>query len=111
MKAHRKRRKFRLIEVDAFDARRGYRRCTPPGVGLSFADGPNAIADFWRSRTGRLLVRFSSQGYVFHLEALRRGGKKISADDMTEFEEYVADTLVEWVTEGLDEIPESCYDF
>lgn len=43
--------------------------------------------------------------------ALRTGGKKISADDMTEFEEYVADTLVEWVTEGLDEIPESCYDF
>ncbi len=30
---------------------------------------------------------------------------------MTEFEEYVADTLDEWIIEGVDEIPESCYDF
>ena len=111
MNARRKRRKFRLVEVNAFDARRGYRRC-PPGVEISFGDGPiAATADFWWSRTGSLLVRFCSQGYVFHLEAFRTGGKKISADGMAEFQDYVADKLVEWVTEGVDEIPESCYDF
>lgn len=111
MNARRKHRKFRLVEVDAFDARRGYTRCTPPGVGIFFVDGPNAIADFWRNRAGSLVVRLSSQGYVFHLEALRTDGKTISVDDMTEFEEYVADTLDEWIIEGVDEIPESCYDF
>jgi hypothetical protein len=39
---------------------------------------------------------------------MRSNGKKISTDDMTEFEEYVADMLNEWITEGVDEVPESC---
>ncbi len=108
MNARRKDRKFKLVEIDAFDARCGYKRCAPPGIGIFFIEGPNAIADFWRNRTGSLVVRLSSQGYVFHFEARRNNGKKISVDDMVEFEEYVADMLEDWITEGVDEVPESC---
>ena len=46
---------FRLVEIDEFDARRGYRRCDPPGIGVHMGgDGPNpeAEADFWRDRAG-----------------------------------------------------------
>lgn len=106
------RRKFKLVEVAAFDARRGYRRCSLlPGVLVYYGDELGAQADFWRDRTGRLFARFTSQGYVFHLEAMRANGKQLSDSDMTGFEMYVSELLNEWVIEGVDELPESCYDY
>lgn len=110
MNAHHKQRKFKLIEVVAFDARRGYTRCKTPGVCISLGNRtPNPIADFWWNKKGGLFVRFSCyDGYVCHFEAKRTGSKKISENDLDDFEEYIADTLLEWVIEGVDEIPSSC---
>lgn len=110
MSERSKPRKFRLDEVNTFDARRGYRRCTPPGVGVEFIGGPSANADFWRDRAGKLFVRFSSQGYIYHLEASRIDGMSISTHDMSELEEYIVGSLKMWMIEGVDDSPISCID-
>ena len=110
MIAQPKQQKFKLAEANAFDARR-YKRCKPPGVGVSFGRGRSANADFWRDKEGKLFVRFSSQGYIFHLEASRIDGMPISIDDMSEFEEYIAESLSTWLVEGVDDSPTSCLDY
>src|SRR5688572_28393453 len=105
-----KRRTFRFVEVDKFDARRGYRRSTPPGIEISGGDWPSAVADFWTNRDGKWVIRLSSLGYVFHLEAFRTDGRQLSTHDMDEFKECVLELLEEWVIEGVDDLPESIYD-
>jgi hypothetical protein len=78
-------------------------------VGVSYERGPSALADFWRDRTGKLVVRFSSQGYIFHLEAALTSGKPIPEDKLNDFGEYVSNILLEWLVEGVDELPDSIY--
>ena len=107
MKTRRKGRKYKLIETGGFDARRGYKRCSLPGVGVFYEDGTNAIADFWKDKTEKLVVRFSSQGYIFHFEALLVSGKQITEDKMEDFGQYVMNVLLEWLAEGVDDIPNS----
>lgn len=102
------RKLFRLTLIAPFDARRGYTRCDPPGVGISVGSSNPLCADsdFWRSRTGSFVVRISSKGYVYHLEALHTSGEQIHQDDMGDVVDYIADVLYEWVREGyLDEVP------
>lgn len=69
---------------------------------------PRADADFWTDRNGWLVVRFSSQGYAFHFEALLAGGGQVIDIELREqeFEDYIADKACEWVSEGIDESPE-----
>jgi hypothetical protein len=117
MIGRRKLLKFRLIEINAFDARRGYKRCTLPGVGYTPPDDPMSpfqsipvTADFWRNRTGGLVVRFSSnQPYVFHFEALLANGKPVPEEDLEEFGEYVAAVLYDWG--GADDPPDPEFSF
>ena len=104
---------FRLVEIDEFDARRGYRRCDPPGIGVHMGgDGPNpeAEADFWRDRAGGLVVRFSSQGYRLHFTAKLTDGGPVPESAMRDFCDFVGDTLFQWVIEGVDDLPNSIYD-
>lgn len=111
MSGRRKATKFRLVEIADFDARRGYKRCTLPGVSAYFGrQRPSAHANFWRDRTGNLVVRFSCEGYVFHFEASIVPDKQITEDDMHEFGEYVAEKLFEWVDDGIDDLPSSLYE-
>ncbi len=58
---------FKLNEIEEFDARRGYERCTILGV-VTHANGMKAMADFWKDHNRRLVIRFSSLGYKYHLE-------------------------------------------
>lgn len=109
--AEHKSRTFTLAEVEPFDARRGYKRCNPPGVGVSFGRGASANSDFWRDRAGNLFVRFSSIGYVYHLQALRIDGNLISAKDMDDLIEYIVSALQSWIIEGVDDSPISCIDY
>jgi hypothetical protein len=97
---------FVLARVPPFDARRGYRRPQPTGVGVAGHD-QEAIADFWRGRDGGLFVRFTSQGYVFHYEARLQSGAPIEQADMEAFALYVSDVLMEWLCEGVDDDPSS----
>ncbi len=117
MTAHRKMPKFRLIEISAFDARRGYKRCTLPGVGYTPPADPLSpyrpipvTADFWRNRTGGLVVRFSSnQPYVFHFEALLANGKPVPEEDIEEFGDYIKQILYDWG--GADDPPDPEFSF
>ena len=103
-------RTFRLEPIPAFDARRGYRKCVPSGVGVHVGREPKAEASFWRDRAGALVVRCSSQGYRIHLAATLANGDAVPATAMDDFCDHVAKTLVEWVTEGVDDLPDSIYE-
>ncbi len=94
MKARRNDWRFKLVEIHPFDARRGYTRCVPPGVGCA---GTSADSDFWRDRTGKLVVRCSRQGEAYHFEALLASGEDVPEEAMWEFGEYIGELLFEWV--------------
>lgn len=113
MPARRKRQKFNLVEIDAFDARRGYKRCSIPGAGYTPPVNPMSpfrpipvAADFWRNKTGGLVVRFSSnQPYVFHFEALLANGKPVPEERIAELADYVSTAvLCDWG--GADDPPD-----
>ena len=55
---------LKLTPIAQFDARRGYRRWCLPGVGVRMGDSPQAVADIWEDREGRLFTRFESLGYL-----------------------------------------------
>lgn len=80
-----------------------------PGVGVTCGRDTSALANFWRDRTGKLVVRFSSQGYIFHLEATLASGKPIPENKLNDFGEYVANILLDWLIEGADDLPDSMY--
>lgn len=117
MNVHRKTPKFSLVKISAFDARRGYKRCTLSGVGHTPPADPLSpyrpipvTADFWRDRTGGLVVRFSSnQPYVFHFKALLANGKPVTEEDIQEFGEYIAEILFDWG--GADDPPDPEFSF
>lgn len=89
--------------IDGFDARRGYRRCNPPGVGgtISFS----AVADLWRDRAGNVVTRFASQGYRFSFMVMHRSGRALLDAEMDDFCEYLADVVHLWLIEGVDDEP------
>ena len=101
----RKSRKFKLIEITVFDARRGYKRCNPIGVG-TIVEGAKANADFQTDRKGQLVVRFSSQGYNYRFKGLLASGRHISEEKMGDFQEYIVEMLCEWLCDGVDDCPE-----
>lgn len=112
MAKRRKRLKFTLVEIDAFDARQGYKRCSIKGVAgqtdphllVPFPPIPLA-ADFWRNRDRGLVVRFSStQPYVFHFEAFLDNGEPVPERDIEEFADYVSEVLIDWG--GADDPPD-----
>ena len=107
MRTQRRRPVFRLESIAAFDARRGYRRCQLPCVGVTVPDRAKATADLWRSPTGRLVARFYSLGYVYHLQARRADGREVADGEMDEFFDFVSNALFEWVIDGVDDQPDT----
>ena len=111
MATKRKRLMFTLAEIDAFDARQGYRRCSVKRITgetdphpVSPFRGIRLVADLWRNREGRLVVRFSSnQPYVFHFEGFRINGDPVSEADVREFADYISEVLHDWA--GADDPP------
>lgn len=99
-------KRFRLRAVDEFDARRGYVRCDPPGMGVRIGKGPDANADFWRDRQGNLVVRCSSQGYRMHLAAALADGSAVPPSAMDELCDFLAEVLLDWIVEGVDDDPD-----
>ena len=96
---------FELSSAAAFDARRGYQRCDPPGLGVQM-DRRSAHADLWRDCSGRLLVRFSSSGYVWSMECSLASGKRVPDTRLESCVEWLRDVLVEWMVDGVDDEPE-----
>jgi hypothetical protein len=96
--------RYRLVSIRPFDARRGYRRSTPPGVCTELEERV-ATAQFWRNREGRLVARFSSSGYVYHFAVLLASGDEVpEGDEQLPF--TMGDVLLEWLVDGVDDAPE-----
>jgi hypothetical protein len=100
-------REFRLEPIPAFDARRGYRKCVPSGIGVRVGREQKADACFWRDRAGGLVVRCSSQGYRMHLSAMLADAGPVPESAMDDFCDHVAQTLRDWMAEGVDGEPNS----
>lgn len=94
-----------LTEIDGFDARKAYTRCLIPGAGTSLGRGRTAVAEFWRDRSGNVVVRFSSQGYRFSFEATLPDGGPIADRQMEHFAGHVMDLVHLWLVEGVDDVP------
>ena len=117
MTTNRKLRRFTLVEINAFDARLGYKRCTLPGVSYVPPVDPSSpyrpipvTADFWRNRTGGLVVRFSSnQPYVFHFLGLLTNGESVAEEDIEDFGMYISEVLFDWG--GADDPPDPEFSF
>jgi len=109
MSAKRKKQKYILEEIDAFDARSGLKRCSIPGVGVSMGRY-KADADFWRDRSGVLVVRLSRRGYVHHFVAMLVSFKDIPNDKMKDFEICIRDALRKWLYEGTGGLYNAIYD-
>ena len=118
MTARRKKQKFQLSIIADFDARRGYKRCIFPSVGLIqqppehawFLRPTRLTADFWHRRDGALVVRLSSNyQYMFHYEATLANGKPVPGKDIEEFGEFIVEVLDDWG--GRDDGPNERFIF
>ena len=117
MAKKRKRLKFTLVRIHAFDARQGYKRCSINGVAGEADPHPYVpyppiplAADFWRNRDGGLVVRFSSNHpYVFHFEGFRINGGPVPETDIEEFADYISEVLYDWA--GADDPPNPEFSF
>lgn len=95
---------FRLLPTSAFDARRGYARWVIPGVGIQFAEkGFLAKADLWMDQHGNLFTRFTSRGYSLHFKVKSTLSDQIVPKMKDDLEEFLANILMEWVVEGVDD--------
>ena len=94
---------FTLVDADQFDARRGFTRWILPGTGANLPGHPQANADLWTSREGRLFTRFSSAGYIFHYEITSTRQPSITVDLQDAVCEFLQEKLVTWVIEGIDD--------
>lgn len=92
-----------LLNADEFDARRGFTRWVLPGTGVVLPGQPQANADVWTNRDGRLFARFSSAGYIFHYEIVSTTHHPISEDLEDAVREFLLDRLVTWVMGGVDD--------
>jgi len=113
MSARRKKQKFRLCYSGDLDFRRGYKRCTKPGV-ITYDPPPKSglglrstrlTAGFWRNRSGGLFVRFNSSfGYTFSYEAFLLNGKPVPDKNLNEFSDFIIEVLLDWG--GTDDPPD-----
>ncbi|MCC7360979.1 MAG: hypothetical protein IT317_15960 [Anaerolineales bacterium] len=107
----RKKKSFQISPIDAFDARQGFRRCKLPGIGV-YLEGVRAaaLADFWRDRSKRLVIRVSRSTYVFHYEAHLADGKNIPDTRLDDFDMFLSKVLLDWLCEPEDDIGEPDFD-
>lgn len=94
---------FTLVATDAFDARRGFTRWILSGTGANLPGYPQANADLWTGRDGRLFTRFSSAGYIYHYEISSSRQSVISEDRQDALCEFLQEKLVTWVIGGIDD--------
>jgi hypothetical protein len=94
---------FTLIDANEFDARRGFHRWIRPGTAAILPGHPQATADLWRTRDGRLFTRFSSAGYIYHYEIISTKHPAITEDLQDSVSEFLQDRLVTWMIEGIDD--------
>ncbi len=98
---------IKFEEIQDIDARRGFKRASSPGVGVFIERGNRAEADFWRDQAGVLIIRFTARRcqenwrYCYEC-ALQVGGAITDVYLGGELEDFIAELLFVWLTEGCD---------
>jgi hypothetical protein len=105
MRETRSTHSFVLAQIDNFDARQGYRRFKPSGLGVTVGNEPTALADFWRTLGGNVAIRFSSKGYRYSFIGVDASGELIGESQMEDFIEHITDLLLLWLSDGVDDTP------
>lgn len=102
---------FKLFPVQRFDARRGYVRCSPPGlvVPVGASGRSSARADLWRDSAGRLVVRLRGGGDTYSYEARLASGETIPDAMLESATDWLSDVMAEWIIEGLDDAPDPSF--
>lgn len=93
---------FTFVQIPNFDARKGYRACKSPGVGV---DG-KADVSLWRDAGGNVVARFSSQGYRFSF-VVYQDHESVCDDQMEALESYLSELAFWWLIEGVDDTPDT----
>lgn len=102
--------KFRLIEIEPFDARHGMVRCSIPGIGVSIV-GKRGVAgaDFWQDKYGQLAVRLTCSGdSSLHFVATLSDGRPFhESEDLQDFSDYMEAVLLGWFTGGDEDFADN----
>jgi hypothetical protein len=94
--------------IENIDARRGYKRCATPGVGVSIIGGSQGTTDFWRDNSGSIIVRFSSRGDVYCYSVRHASGAPMTDEYIANsFIWYVEALLLAWISDDPDYTPSS----
>ena len=91
---------FVTTEIDNFTAK-GLRRCRLPGVGIKAER--SALADFWRSPDGRVLIRCTGGGNRRSFSCTLRGGKSIPDLALQALGECASALLLSWATDHFED--------
>jgi hypothetical protein len=91
--------------ISAFGARKGYKRCLPPGFGYSVADGQSAIADLWRHLSGDVVARLTSRGYDYSFKLVKRSREPLLDKEIYALERPLMTLLETLIVEGADDWP------
>ncbi|MBK7424891.1 MAG: hypothetical protein IPJ48_18440 [Propionivibrio sp.] len=96
--------------IENIDARRGYKRCATPGVGVGIIGGPQGTTDFWRDNSGSIIVRFSSRGDVYCYSVRHATGAPMTDEYIdNSFVWYVEAILLAWISDDPDYSPSSYF--
>ena len=91
---------FDTTEMDNFTAK-GLRRCPLPGVGIKAEH--TALADFWRSPDGRVLIRCTGGRNQRSFSCTLRGGKPVPDLALQDLGECVSALLLNWATDHFED--------
>jgi hypothetical protein len=87
-----------------FDARKGYNRF--PGGAASAVDTPRGYAYLWRSHSGEVVARMSSQGHRIAFKVLTVSGAPVLDKEIDIVNDDLMNLLDLWIFQGADDWPE-----
>lgn len=95
--------RFELTHTVAFDTREALVAWVLPGTVASLPGYPDAEANLWTDREGRLFAEFRCDGYEYHYEISKANGTPITHALQNDVCEFLQERLVTWVIEGVDD--------
>jgi hypothetical protein len=87
-----------------FDARRGYRRF--PGGAANAVGEPIGYAHLWRSRSGDVVARMTSQGHRTAFKVVGAFGGLVLDEEIDDVNFDLMNLLELWIFQGADDWPE-----
>jgi hypothetical protein len=94
---------YRFEPIDWFDARRGYKRFAG-GVGNGVGPRPPVgYGDLWRSRSGDVVGRMTSQGYRSAFKVVTESGTPVLDEEIDVVHDDLMDLLGLWIDQNAND--------